>query len=373
MTCSTTTGSLQVSSSTSGPSPDADGYTVTVDGTERGTVGANGELGVEGLALGKHMVGLTHTAANCTVEGPNPRSVIVSAAAETAARFRVTCSGPLASRIAFGSDRFALSYKLGIYIMNADGSNAVQLTDGPLDMSPAWSPDGSKIAFMRDFEIYVMNVDGSGATNLTNNGGAGEWPAVADGSPAWSPDGSKIAFGTYRDRPGGSTIWVMNADGTGVIRLTTGPAQDQTPDWSPDGRKIAFARRDNGGGHSGIVVMNADGTEQRYLSNYADDLEPDWAPDGSRIVFSSSRHAPGDNLVAEIYVMEADGSGITRLTYNNVRDYSPAWSSDGSKIAFTTTDEREAEVYTMNPDGSGQTNLTNNPLAFDSEPSWSPR
>ena len=112
-----------------------------------------------------------------------------------------------------------------VYVMDADGSNPVNLTnDIAGDDQPVWSPDGSKIAFVKNTDIYVMNADGSAPVNLTNAAGI-------DDEPAWSPDGTKVAFRSNRD--GNFEIYVVNVDGTGQTRLTNDPAEDRTPRWRP--------------------------------------------------------------------------------------------------------------------------------------------
>jgi WD40 repeat protein len=127
--------------------------------------------------------------------------------------------------IAFDSNRDG---NLEIYSMNADGTNPTNLTNNTAaDIRPAFSPDGSKIAFQsgrdgNDYEIYSMNADGTNPTRLTNN------PAF-DAAPAFSPDGSKLAFQSHRD--GNPEIYSMNADGTSPTRLTNNPANEEAPDW----------------------------------------------------------------------------------------------------------------------------------------------
>jgi hypothetical protein len=157
--------------------------------------------------------------------------------------------------------------------MNADGSDQIRLTnDWGIDWAPAWSPDGTKITFIRGFlassEIYLMNADGSNQTRLTTD-------RFFDAGPAWSPDGSRLAFSSGRD--GNLEIYVMDADGTGQIRLTTDPGPDSAPAWSPDGTKIAFT--DRFGSRAAIYVMNADGSGRTSLTNNAAaDYDPSWQP-----------------------------------------------------------------------------------------------
>ena len=207
-----------------------------------------------------------------------------------------------------------------------------------------------------DREIYVMQADGSGVTRLTDND-------ASDFSAAWSPDGRRLAFMSNRD--GDYEIYVMQADGSDVTRLTDTDARGGgRPAWSPDGRRLAFTSYD---GDFEIYVMNADGSGvTRLTDNDARDSGAAWSPDGRRLAFDSDRD--GD---VEIYVMNADGSGVTRLTDNDARDSGPSWSPDGRRLAFASDRDGDREIYVMQADGSGVTRLTDND-ADDGVPAWSP-
>ena len=259
----------------------------------------------------------------------------------------IAATSDLVGKIAFTSDRAGVP---GIFVMNADGSNVVQLTsDG--DWEPAWSPDGKKIAFDSNRAgvpgIFVMNADGSNVVQLTSDGGWG---------PAWSPDGKKIAFASDWNSDDDNEIYIMNADGSNVSQLISEGYCE--PAWSPDGKKIVFAS-DWDSDYPGIYVMNADGSNVVQLASDGDG--PAWSPDGKKIAFSSDSDNPG------IYVMNADGSNVVQLT--NEPDWEPAWSPDGKKIAFTSVRDGDPEIYVMNADGSNVVQLTIN-TALDCLPDW---
>ena len=272
-------------------------------------------------------------------------------------------SSGVQGKIAFTSNRDGNDE---IYVMNADGTGVTRLTDNPAsDQQPAWSPDGSRIAFTstRDgnFDIYVMNADGTGVTRLTTT-------TTHRGStlPAWC--GNRIAFESDRYLEYFPDIFVMNEDGTGITRLTIANADfDQQPAWSPDCRRIAFTKDPSGSAE--IYVMNANGTGVNGVNNgIRPDESPAWSPDGVHIAFTSTQDYQPP--FSEVYVMNADGTSATRLTDGPGWVRHPVWSSDGGQLAFVSHRDDDDEISVMNADGTGVTQLTNNAFS-DRDPAWS--
>ena len=249
-----------------------------------------------------------------------------------------------------------------LYSIGPDGSAPRRLTfTNAEEQGPAWSPDGSKIAYMRRaagntsrFRIWVMNADGGGQSQLSPDTGA----ADDDVNPTWSPDGTQIAFAS--SRAGNSTfgIWVINADGSGLRRV--GTSGGFKPSWSPDGSRIAYA--DLGG----IGIVNADGTNAHVITapgKYVRD--PTWSPDGSRIAFTGNAN---NGNGGELYLVNPDGSNELQLTTSGFDKVRPAWSPDGARIVFTRIDASNAsDLWTILPDGSQEQQLTFGAHAFDAD------
>jgi Tol biopolymer transport system component len=258
-----------------------------------------------------------------------------------------------------------------LFTVNPDGSDFTQLlTERSTD--PDWSADGKKIAFtaidreFAAFHIAVVNADGTGRRAIDPP----RVPLRDDFQPTWSPDGTKIAFvrevpeGPFLDR---REIFVMTADGQDATRLSfrdpaAGDLAAFEPAWSPDGSRIAFTRTVPSPSlitADDIFVMNADGTNVTRLTHNDTSIgqtnsSPSWSPDGSRIAFFSSRDGR-----AGIFTMRSDGTDVTRLSGGD-RGREPAWSPDGTRIAFSMQLGPSGwQIYTVGVDGTGRTQVTN--------------
>lgn len=276
----------------------------------------------------------------------------------------------------------------GVFVVEADGTGlgglpAPDIGESP-DPSPAWSPDGESIAFGAqsrgggfDVDIYVADADGGGLERVTTE-------PTFDTGPSWSPDGSRLAFsgvdtsqmfgsasasaGSDREASDESGIHTIRSDGTGLHQLTTGPG-DEYPAWSPDGEVIAFGRLTKATGR--IYTVSPDGDGPRKLTDPPEgywDSQPSWSPDGAKIAFTRASESRSD-----VFLMNADGTGVMKLTGRSGDGFSPDFSPDGKQIVFTRNDEGQTtHIHVMGADGTDVRRLTTGAGVHDDAPDWRP-
>jgi Tol biopolymer transport system component len=273
-------------------------------------------------------------------------------------------------KIAFTSDRDG---NAEIYVMNADGTNHVRLTNTPLvDTQPSWSPDGTIIAFVgqkpdESFAIFTMTADGTHRTEVTSIYNT-EWATGTN--PRWSPDGRKIAFHDFG--PSSMDIFVVDSDGSNRQNLTSNhDHSDLFPTWSPDGSKILFNRYGiyEPNSYSGTMLhtINADGTNLTRLTNgfangWNEDF-PDWSASRNKIVYNVNVWDFGNDF----YIANPDGTG--RQFFHSCGSWSvPTFSPNGRQVIFTCGD---AEIFARDTDGTEVRQLTNT-TGRNFAPSWQP-
>jgi Tol biopolymer transport system component len=261
-----------------------------------------------------------------------------------------------------------------LYVMNADGSGEAKLAGGLGGNEPAWSPDGTRIAFVRD-GIWVMHADGTQATVIRHVNG------LTSDQPAWSPDGRQIAFIESAVCAPCSVglafaVNVMNADGS-ALRHVADAASDDRPAWSRDGQSLAFAGRldDPPTTANGIQVIRLDGTGQHQLTD-GQDSSPVWSSDG-RLAFlrTTSTSADGASILG-LDIAGEDGSAPQSIPLAFLPEAPLTWSPDGHWLAmaaamsFPVHRLGDWEIFIIQPTGDGAMKLTNTTDRAEGFPSW---
>jgi len=249
-------------------------------------------------------------------------------------------------------------HEMTLFAMQPRNNGDRLLLNYGTDQSASYSPDGTRIAFMNnydgDFEICVMNADGTGVKQLTKN-------SAVDAYPSWSPDGAQIAFTSNRD--GDFDIYVMSADGSDQTNITRNdPASDEFPRWSPDGRFIAIETDRYGGASAALITP--DGTLQATIGSvaYATFFDS-WSPDGRSLLVESN--SGGD---FDIYRYDLYGGGPLQwslmqpkvVSDDKAVEGSAIWSPDGKEIAFSSNRDGDFEIYVMDAGGGPQRQITHN-------------
>jgi Tol biopolymer transport system component len=272
--------------------------------------------------------------------------------------------------IVFDSDRGG---QVDLWTMRTDGTGLARLTNDKVpDELAEWSPNRKQIAWTRGGEespageIWEMNADGTGRRQVTSN-------SFSDNAVSWSPDGRRLAYRSIRDA--NFDIYVIGVDGTNERRLTTDEAIDLLPDWSPDGTRITFTR--NRGGVSAIYTMSStDGSDVRQLTD--DSLGAGlsvYSPDGSRIAFADNLcQICSDN---DVWVMNADGSGLRQVTNTPDLELPHSWSHDGTRVAaefarVTSGTVGKGDIAVVTVATGATVNLTNTNGVTEGGPDWQP-
>lgn len=253
--------------------------------------------------------------------------------------------------------------KKEIYVADYDGANETQVTKhGSISILPAFSPDGTRIAYVsykdRYQFLYIFDLASGVSSALSKEVGM-------NSAPAWSPDGKRLAMVLSKDA--NSEIYLVNADGSNKQRLTNNAAVDSSPTFSPDGRQIAFVSER--GGTPQIYVMDVTGRNERRVSLQGGKAyDPSWSPDGKSIAYVVEKGGDG----FEIYVMNVDGSNPQQLTNSGGSNESPSWSPDSRHIIFSSTRSGAAELWTVTPT-TGEIRRVPNISVRAQGPDWGPR
>lgn len=394
-------GSVQVKTITKGLDPNPRGYTVDISNVEIFQIDANATIKSEEIEEGNYSVELTDIEDHCTIQSENPVIVEVNAGETSSVEFEIECKGIFRNNIVFfrpqsQSAKFAKSMVThSYYTLKPDDSNiqnAGNLTkDGYVHFLSDISPDGTKmvIAFAENkngvrsnYRIAIVNAYDNSIHYLIEESDDTNYY-----HPVFSPDGDQIAFTGYSDNGLFGDIYVMDADGANVTKVTNTEDLDEQPDWSPDGTQLIFQRSSSDYKHMGIFTININGSDERLISD--SDLEfssPHWSPDGNQILVVGSQRDENGYSYSEIYTMNSDGSSIKKVAGKKgqgIFHSAPRWSPDGNTIIFSSNRSGEPDeefgysyepydLFKVNKDGSDLMNLTNSSEISETNAMWSP-
>ncbi len=387
---------LHVTTTTTGVSPDPDGYSLCIDPgydydynyicrTYGSAIGLNSGVTVP-VSPGTHFVQLDGVAGNCELDS-NSRNVDTGTASEVP--FVITCFATGSVKVTTATSGTDVPDRHLVCVDRSPSDSCQQLftndvstfagvtarvhTVRILGLPGNCTVSGAAARVVTvpaagtvdvSFDVSCVLVERiafstAGTIAVIRTDGATARPIISGFAPAWSPDGARLAYECGQD------ICAINADGTGFTQLTFDGAGNRHPAWSPDGLKIAFAATH--GGAPDLYMMAANGSGVVRVTQSIGFLgSPAWSPDGAKIAFDC-RVASGND---DICVVNADGTAFARLTSDPARDYGAAWKPDGSTLAFATTRRGPDEIVLMGPAGGSVTRIGAGLLGFG--PTWSP-
>ena len=247
-----------------------------------------------------------------------------------------------------------------VYMSDYDGANQRRITVGrQLNVSPTWSPDARAIAYT-SWRTGFPDIFISRIYEGTMSNPAKGTPNAHNSLPMFSPDGTRLAFMSNRD--GNNEIYIINADGTGLRRLTNHPAIDATPTWSPTGTQIAFTS--DRGGTPSIYIVGIDGLGLRRVT-FENSDRATWSPAPRNEIAFTARTGPG----YDIKVLELATNEIRQLTFGEGTNEAPAWSPNGRHLAFWSTRSGRAQIFSVDYDGQNVRQLTRD--GNNQQPHWS--
>jgi hypothetical protein len=347
---------LRIRTSTSGTSPDLDGYLLSLDGALKGSLGAQDSVVFDDLQPSFYRVRLSSVVGNCSVSGGSSRQIILGDGGLETVDFAVSCAPRIDDQPGEAlvvSVRVAQDDDFNLYILRGEGTVRQRLTDNLGDEGiPEFSPTADRV-------VFLQTTGSSRSLRMLDRVTRQESQFSSQGADraVWSSDGTRIAFTR------GGRIYRVNRDGTGEFPLTAN-FDDRDPYWSPDGTRVAFTR------NNAVYVVNADGTGLRQVS-IDKRLAGPWSPDGRFILVTALEEICGFYYCyyygptvtpSELRTLEVETGKETVLTATpGVAKWSPVWSADGQRLYFISAQTGNPDIYMLGMPGGTPVNLTHSP------------